>query len=265
MNDVKIIKSKNKPIKSNFKIKPPVNKSYKKSRKKVNPSNKIKKIIINIKFNSNGFKKERLTKEWIENRIKIFNNFTLKSLKKQTNQNFETLVRYEDKTEKHVFNALSKYKPLPKNVHFIKESLYDDEVIKSIKGYKYLYLVRLDSDDMYHKTYIDELHNHTPDIYTKALISQKGFLYDSIKNRLVNYKRKSPPFYTLIYNTNSYIKGKRYKIPKGHTDVIKLPHKIFNRKNFVVVVHSNNTTTKFNGKNIIKTKKKIKEILSNYK
>lgn len=132
-------------------------------------------------------------------------------------------------------------------------------------------LVRLDCDDMYHKNFIQKLHDYTPKKSAKALINQNGYIYDSIKKGIIKTYRKSPPFYTLIYKVDDYINGKRYNMPGGHTYAIKLSHEILAGRNYVIVIHSKNTSKntsgsyrKSNHKNRITNKNKVKQILKNF-
>lgn len=207
-----------------------------------------KKVIVHIAFNTkNMAKDQKFTKDWIENRIHIFTKYTLQSLKNQTNQQFTTLVRYEDESKAIIKQALKQYDPLPSNVIFIKESKYNRTLQKHIEGFNYLYLARIDSDDMYHQNFIQQLHDYQPKENTVALINQKGYLYDSIHHRLCKIRYSSPPFHTLIYRTKEYLEGKRYYL-RCHTHAIKLPHEILDHRNFTVVIHSTNTSSKFKPK-----------------
>lgn len=209
------------------------------------------KIIIRIHFNTftkPPFSRNCLSKEWIEKRLRVFNKFTLQSLKLQTNQNFTALIIYNDKSKDIIERELKKYDKLPKNIIFVSESNYNDKITKCIKNYDYLYLVRLDSDDMYHKSFIQKLYDYKPKKGTIALINQDGYIYDSINKRLKKYHHYSPPFYTLIYKVKDYIKKGDYNIPGGHPNVIKLPHETINGNNFMVTIHSKNTSTKFRHK-----------------
>lgn len=63
---------------------------------------KNKTVIITSMFNvkpyiQNG--RDRYTKEWVNYRIKVFHEFTLRSLKLQTNQDFNFFLCYEDATD----------------------------------------------------------------------------------------------------------------------------------------------------------------------
>lgn len=231
-------------------------------------------ILINIYLNTLVKNNpDRLTKEWLANRIEIFMKYTLQSLIHQTNQDFLTLIQYEDESREIVSKELDKYKKLPENIRFVTPGEYKELEIKSMQGSDYFYYVRIDSDDMYNKSYIQQLHDHGSDENTEVLISQNGYLYDSVHNQITSTWRLSPPFYAFIYKTYDYLKGKRYVIPGGHTDVIKFKHVILKRPNYVIVVHSSNDYTQFrvmnssaikNDKNIITDPPRVKGILSNF-
>lgn len=187
----------------------------------------------------------RLTKQWIEGRINIFMNYTLKCLKAQTNQEFIANIMYEDCTEDIVQKALGKYNTLPDNIQFCKKSDNKSIIKKAIDDYEYLYLVRLDSDDMYHKSYIQQLYDYNHKDSTQVLINQNGFIYDSMNNKIVKCHCESPTFYTLIYNTKDYLSGIRYKLIGGHPGAIKLSHEIISNYNYIWHVHSSNVLSNF--------------------
>lgn len=227
-----------------------------------------KKIIISISFNT-MFRnnKARLTKDWIDDRISIFMKYTMKSLKFQTNQNFIALLKYEDSTENIIKNSLSHYNKLPNNIQFVKSSEYDDKILRTVRGYEYLYLVRIDSDDMYHISYVQQLQDYDPKESTLALINQNGYIYDITQNRIARWSRTSPPFYTLIYKVKDYLTGTRYKLIGGHPGAIKLPHEIISKLNFMVTFHGNNTSTEFKSKDknkIITNSYEVKNVLKNF-
>lgn len=228
-----------------------------------------KKIIMDISFNVKKFKEERLSKEWIDQRISIFMHYTLKSLKKQSNQEFLAPVQYDPFTEDLIKKALTTYDSLPANIQYVTPGEYYELILDGIKGYDYLYLVRLDCDDMYHQSFIQQLHDYKPKANTRVLINQRGYMYDSVHNRIVEIFNPSPPFYTLIYNTEDYVKGIRYKLPGGHGGAIKLPHEIIDKNNYVIHVHSNNTLNKFRPHkfmvgDIISDDNKVKEIIQKF-
>lgn len=202
-----------------------------------------KKVIVSIAFNTFGFTEERFTKKWIDYRMKLFMNYTAQSLKAQTNQNFLTLVRYADETKPLIDEALSKYEKLPANIQFTGKE-YHLIVKEAIKDVDYLYLVRIDSDDMYHKTYIEQMHRYRHKEDTEVLINQNGYLYDTRTNAIAPISYESPQFYTLIYKASDYLNGKRYTLPGGHSGAIKLKHEIIKKRNFLNIIHEHNTLPK---------------------
>lgn len=201
-------------------------------------------VIVEIHFNSYGFKKERLTKKWIDYRIKIFMMYTCRCLMKQTNKNFKAFIYYADQTESLVHGAVRRYKKLPSNIQFVRISDRDKRVLDCLEGFKHVYFVRVDSDDMYRKNFIAQLHAFKPKSSTKALINQRGFWYDSNRKRMAAVVRKSPPFYTLIFKTEDYKKGMRYPL-KGHGSVIRLRHEKLKPRNYMVIIHDKNTSTRY--------------------
>ncbi|MCY6370533.1 glycosyltransferase [Clostridium ganghwense] len=228
-----------------------------------------KKIYISSSLNTYPWK-GRFDKEWIKYRIDIFMKYTLKSLKAQINQDFTATYMYHEKTEDIVKEYLDKYDKLPYNIRFIRKTDYKSDIEKEIQGYDYLYLARLDTDDMYHKTYTQQLHEYNPKQNTIVLVNQEGYLYDSNAERLGKYHHPSPPFFTLIYKVEDYLAGNRYKLINGHPGAIKLPHEVIKKRNFLWHVHSKNTAdalAKFKPikeKDIITDSSEVKKILSEF-
>ncbi len=209
-----------------------------------------KNIVVDIAFNNwalNDKENQRWTKEWIERRMEIFMTFTARSLENQTNQNFTALVQYDDHTEHLVKKAMRKYKRLPTNIKMIRHSELKTQFEDHIRDAKYGYFVRLDSDDLYHKSFIQQLHDFNDSENIQVLINQKGYVYDAVQDRLATVSFKSPPFYTLIYKTEDFLNGYRYEM-KGHRSIIEMPHHIIEGRNYTIIVHAQNTSTTFKEK-----------------
>ncbi|WP_068785576.1 glycosyltransferase [Paenibacillus phocaensis] len=205
-----------------------------------------KKVVIESNFNTFGFDPQRFTRPWLEKRIAIFRNFTLNSLKAQTNQNFLAVFKIAEGTEAIVADILSKQPPLPSNIWFgtNRDSI---ERIKAFAGKSVdLYVARLDSDDLYHKTYVQQLYDYVPKPGTVALINQNGYLWDSVHGEMAPTFHRSPQFYVYLYKTAEYLSGYRVKLPgRGtHGNVIDLPHELLAPRNYVNVIHQDNTSAK---------------------
>lgn len=205
--------------------------------------------LLNVKpYPKNS--KERYTVEWIKYRIKVFQEFTLKSLKLQTNQNFNFFLCYEDATDEVIKSVLNKYDPLPSNVHFIMKSKYYEEVRKYILGYEYAYFVRLDSDDAYHKSFIQQLYDYKPKSGIVSLVNRSGYIYDSINKEIAKCYCKVVTFYAFIYKVEDYLNWRIYNL--DFTDIdneqyvsLKIPHEFVENRNYIWHVHNKNTITTF--------------------
>lgn len=224
----------------------------------------MKKIIIDISFNKNKLNQFRLNKEWIDYRMSIFMNYTFKSLINQTNQSFTAIIHYDELSEVLIQSALSQYNLMPSNIIFTSSG--NALIKKIIHGYDYLYIVRLDSDDMYHPNFIQQLidFEHTSNL--ECIVNKEGYVYDIVGDNLGIWYAQSPPFFTLIYKVQDYLSGFRY-ILNSHTNAIKLNHYVFNSGNFMVILHGQNTSTKFNHpfvRNIIDNSIQKKIILNNF-
>ena len=202
-----------------------------------------KKIIIQIPFNIQGLNiKNEMNEEWIRYRLKIFNNYTLKSLIAQTNQHFTLLFRCREETIPFIKKEIGE--SLPENILIIGKE-HEQKIKDLIKDYKYLYLVRLDSDDMYINIFMDMLHNYTPKLETEALMNGNGYVYNHNTKELAIWEYLSPPFFSLIYEVTDYLKGKRYHLKDGHSGVKFLKYEILSGRNYMVVVHEKNNVTTF--------------------
>jgi len=224
-----------------------------------------RKYIVSIALNTFHFSEDRLEKDWIEDRIEKFMAFTLKSLKLQTNQDFLAYVLYDPLSEDYVKQALEKYEILPDHIQFIKPR--ENETAKLIVGYDTLYVIRMDSDDAYHKTFIQQLHDYQPKEDTEVLINQNGYLFDSINNRLTKVFYESPQYYTFVYKVPDYLAKKRYALVGGHAGAIQLKHELIDKPNFLNIVHSSNVlkTPKHLGhKNIISDPDEVSAIIKDY-
>lgn len=210
---------------------------YRKVESPMTPAN----ISINIciPFNNIGIVQQAHTLEWINYRMSLFMNYTLKSLLKQTDQDFQAYVLYSSYTEELVHSALKDYPPLPSNVHFIPGPDYIKYISNNIQGTDFYYEVSLHSDDMYHENFIDYISQYDPQADTEVLLCQNGYLYYSPTHRLIPYFNFSSSFNCFIYPTADFLNGKRYKLV-GYMSAIKLKHEILPYPWYINHAHSKN-------------------------
>lgn len=199
----------------------------------------LKRIVVSTSFNNLKWSDERLTREWIDKRLRLTMDYTVRSLINQTNQEFLSLIIYDRKSHKNIRSALEEYPELPENIRFVTAQDMNGHMEKYVEGADVLYNVRLDSDDMYHKTYVQQLHDYRHNGETRLLINQNGYFYDSVRNLIAEYYHFSPQFYVIVYDAEDFLYGERYKI-NGHADAINHPHELIVKRNYVNHVHSNN-------------------------
>ena len=225
-----------------------------------------KKIIIESAFNVWGFNiKNELNKKWIKYRLRIFADYGLRSLKAQTNQYFTFFLRCRDETIPLIKEEIGEI--LPENVLIVNEEEYEQGIKELIEDYNYLYLARMDSDDMWVRTFINMLHNYNPKSETEILISLNCYNYEINQKRLASFHHHSPQSYVLIYKTIEYLRGKRYHLKGGHAGAIKLKHELLPGINYMDTIHDNNIISVFKMMKEwkeIKDKDKIKEILKEF-
>ncbi len=180
---------------------------------------KKKIVIFNIPFNNMKYNPDRLTKEWIISRMDIFFCYTLRSLRCQTNQNYEAFINCDGESMNIIHEVLMERETLPSNIHFIDFKKNTAFINEAAKDYECFYLVRIDSDNLYHKDFVQKLYDLEPAPETEALLCQHGYLLDTKSNQLAYMFHPSPSYYTFLYKTNEFRFGKRYAL-KSHTKVI---------------------------------------------
>jgi hypothetical protein len=225
-----------------------------------------RKVVIEINFNNYGMNPDRLTRGWLEDRIGIFQRLTLRSLKKQSNQNFLAVVKLAGGCSEIVEEILAQYEPLPANVQFGTSIESKRRMEAYVHGARELYVARIDSDDLYHESFVQLLHDYKPKPGTAVLISSYGYIWDQVHGSMVENFYKSPPFYTFLYSVPDFLSGYRVQIPNGggHGNVILLPHEILAGRNYVNVIHNSNTTVKKVGKKELLSPKEMEQVLNQF-
>lgn len=225
-----------------------------------------RRVVIEINFNNYGMNPNRLTREWLEERVGIFRRYTLRSLKKQTSQNFLAVLKLAGGCTEIVEDILRTQEPLPDNIRFGTSIESKRRMEAYIQGADELYVARIDSDDLYHETFVQQLHDYKPKPDTVALVNCDGYLWDDVHGQMALYYHHSPQFYTFIYRVPDFLGGYRVKIPgRGtHGNVIDLPHEVLAPRNYVNIIHSSNSSTKRIHSRELLTPEQIKQVLSQF-
>ncbi|MBP3888516.1 MAG: hypothetical protein J6F30_12875 [Cellulosilyticum sp.] len=183
------------------------------------------------------------TDEWIVRRLELFMKYTYNSLSHQTNQNFTCLLRCTPTTEKMIYKYLREYPALEKNIYFTP---YAQQIIdESIKQHGNLYRVVIDSDNMFHDTFIEQLHQFNHKLSTLTIISQEGYILDDRTKQVTRIFHPSPSFYAAIYNLETYQWLYQRRLFEKHWDAIKYPYEQLGGPNYCICTHDINVDNEF--------------------
>ncbi|MBE0340012.1 hypothetical protein E4V51_01020 [Paenibacillus sp. 28ISP30-2] len=205
-----------------------------------------RKIVIEINFNNYGMNPNRLTREWISERLDVFRTFTLRSLLSQTNADFLSVVKLAGGCSDIVEDELAKREPLPDPIRFGTSIESKRRINAYIEATDELLIARIDSDDLYHQSCVQQLHDYEFQPDTVALVNQMGYLWDAVEGQMAPVFHRSPSFYVFRYQAKDFLDDYRIVIPgKGtHGYVTELPHEVIPHRNYVNVIHAANTSVK---------------------
>ncbi len=189
--------------------------------------------------------------EWWQYRLKIFEYFTLTSLENQTNKDFYILMELQKNypLKEELETIIKKHNM--KSLVFMNDNFQNHiDLLKNIPEYTsadYVYTTRIDTDDLFHKTVIDEVQSHDFK-WRKALVYQKGYCYDCKNKKLQHYVMPSPPFSTLMFPKDIFIDQKKRTEYVGelygHDEVFrKFDSVVLSENKYVVLIHQDNLSS----------------------
>ena len=112
----------------------------------------------------------------------------------------------------------------------------------------WIYLTRIDSDDLFHKDAVTEIQNQSPE-YRRVFIYKNGYVYNSNTQELAEWNPPTnPPFHTIIFPSDVFLTAKWHLSYldgfRSHEDIPKL----FNCKQltdgrYCVLIHQRHVST----------------------
>lgn len=163
-----------------------------------------------------------LLRSWVEERIHLFNKFTLRSLLNQTFKDFHIFLicgrRHRDLTEKFPFHKKIT-RIYPQGSDPIGATFLSSPLLKNVKATltipefaqfdtDYISITRLDSDDMFHKDLMMEVAHVGEDVADPKcrvrLLFRKYIHWDRINQYISFQNWISPPFFTHIFPKHIY-------------------------------------------------------------
>ena len=111
----------------------------------------------------------------------------------------------------------------------------------------WIYLTRIDSDDMFHQDVVQLIQDQEP--FEGALTLQLGYVYNKDTGEVAEWNPlTNPPFHTIMMKRETFFDAKKhieaYKGFKSHEDIARLPHKVLwrgdNRRDRLYCVFTHN-------------------------
>jgi len=217
-------------------------------------------------------------KRWLRNRIKIFKQFVVPSLRVQTNQNFILWIswRYEDKDDEDI-KEFKKYLEQRFKVVFTYSGVcfwddkYSDEIarerlIDAIHGSmgellnvmqdpETILMTIQPSDDCYRKDMVEQMQALFEQRSELQAIGYKhGYVMDYVNKKLAEWNpTTTPPFYTIKFDKETFgmhhpLKHLDYTGPYKSHEYVKdyLKTLYLEDRGFIVGTHGENISTIFN-------------------
>jgi hypothetical protein len=189
-------------------------------------------------------------KKWMTRRCEIMNRYTIPSMRAQNCEEYEWWIEVREDTIDYITPKL-KLDGVPAVI--LPRRIVTDHskgansawerdpahVADRIKDDKFIE-VRLNSDDMYHKNFIQTLQNMDIKPDTAVILPRAGLYWHLAENKLYKTSHTSPPFYALIYNTDEWLGGFRHPLPGGHRAARKLPNQDMPGRQWVWIIHDIN-------------------------
>lgn len=148
--------------------------------------------------------------------------FTKYTLKNKLKNCFQMVWDGYRTGEKKSFKEIWKYTWEDKNKTLLSRLGRALEALPQ-EQYDWVYLTRLDSDDMFHEDAVDLIQSAEP-AYKKALVFDKGYMYNVETMQLAEWlPPTNPPFHTIIFPGSIFFNPKRhleyYGEFKSHEDI----------------------------------------------
>lgn len=123
-----------------------------------------------------------------------------------------------------------------------------DVLIQDVFRNRWVYLTRIDSDDMFHKDAIKLIQNQSP-TSQEALIFNSGYIYNVKTGQLADWNPPTnPPFHTIIFPIETFFNPERhlayYKDFKTHEDITRVfKCETLEMKDYMVSFHGKHIST----------------------
>lgn len=198
---------------------------------------------------------EGFSREWLRERLRLFEDYPLASLRAQTRQDFRWLVFCDPSTDRECIDALRVHSKSVRGLEivFADSGLFDhlgDRVREAVSPSADVVLTtRLDSDDALHVDAVRILAEYAQDFAETTLPSlvvnfPRGYQLDTVKRRLYERYYLRSPFLTLIEHKRA--RPLDTVLLKQHTQVSNhvLTHQDISIVGWLQVIHGSNVANR---------------------
>jgi len=201
-----------------------------------------------------------LSKEWMDNRFKLFTDYCLPSIANQGNLKFQWLVYFDTDTDDFYKNKIEKIAAdfshfIPRYVDHHDSFLTDLETYVRAKqkdGHTHLITTRLDSDDLLHQDAVDKIQRLFKQQDCQIINFQTGIRFQlEPEIRLTEYEWKTGPFLNVIEKLDPEKKiltgyAQRHDFYVKDYDVLQITEKPY----WTQLIHDANHTSTLSGKSL---------------
>ena len=249
------------------------------------------KHIFQIPFTGKTPSGDTMTQEWFDKRADIFEKYTVKSLRKQTNQDFYVWLTFrpedaENPTTSRIIKSLEGLRAIAtfNGTMFTEDraTWHNDDLKERlgktlpdigvfIKSADYIYETNLDSDDMLHKDFSKNILSTMPR-ERGAFFCKNGYAYNT-SDRLAEWNNPvSNQNYTIMFLAEHYFNAeKRLQYLNGFKSHEEVPQKFDAKEmldgSYCTIIHGDNISTiwehHFRGREIYSEDEKF-SILNDY-
>jgi hypothetical protein len=208
----------------------------------------VKKYHV-VRINFHMRSKRAKDPGWFDRRFMIFESWTLRSLKAQIIP-FMIWICCEPGMQK-LMDPLKERHPefiFTFGGHYMNALSPNHR--RNLRFSDVVCLTRIDSDDVYRCDALKIIDSAIPIKVTKpiAVMFRQGYLYEMGTGRLAIYSNPSPPFYSIIFPTNSFMSKDKFdknfcgdhSMVKGFYETQMLPP-----FKFCILIHKENWTSTF--------------------
>lgn len=184
----------------------------------------------------------QFSKEWLDYRLSIYRNYTLRSLKRQTFRDFSLWICCEPGLEQSM-------EPLARDIPDATFTFGNHYPATRVPACDWVYVTRVHSDDLYRYDALGHVNANTPvQSRVEASVFQKGYVYDLNLKAWGLYYNVSPQFHCLMFPRHVFVDEKEYKknFVGDHSKVrSSYTTKTLPDFKFCMLIHGRNWTSTF--------------------